>query len=271
MNLISKFLKQLKQKKNSLLLGTLSIILFFAVWELLAQFSVINSNILPSFSVVIKTIYQGILEGTLLLDILASIKRVIIGYLIGSFLGVAFGSLSALNRSFRNLVRPIIDLIRPIPPIAWIPIALLWFGFGDPSAYFLVALGGFFPVYNNTFLGIELVEKGTTEVAVMHGATKKYIFRQIVLPQALPHIFAGLRTGLGVAWMIVITAELVGAQSGLGYMIQVSRAQLQSENVVAGMVVIGIIGLGLDRFAGWLEKVLMPWRKHTNKLLNEGI
>jgi len=243
--------------------GASSVLLVIALWELLSRLSLINRNILPSFSVVALAIVRGLIKDhhPLLVDTLESVRRVAIGYAIAVTAALTLGLASALKKTLGDFVRPIVDLIRPIPPIAWIPIALLWFGFGDPPAYFLVGLGAFFPVFSNAVLGISAVDRGPVEVALCHGASRRLLFLKVILPQALPSIFTGLQTGLGVAWMVVITAELIGAQSGLGYMIQISRAQLQAEQVVAGMVMIGLIGYILSTIMEACGRLLMPWRR----------
>lgn len=258
---------QWNHKWSSRLRGALAVILIAVAWEFLSRVSLINPNILPPLSVVIMTIFKGIMQGRLLSDALQSVRRVAIGYTIAATVALLLGTLSALRKSVGDIVRPVVDLVRPIPPIAWIPIALLWFGFGDPPAYFLVGLGAFFPIFSNVFFGISLIERGSVEVALCHGASRQLLFRKVMLPQALPSIFTGLRTGLGVAWMVVITAELVGAQSGLGYMIQISRAQLQAEQVVAGMVMIGMIGYFLNQIMNVLGRLVMPWRWRGKELV----
>jgi NitT/TauT family transport system permease protein len=158
------------------------------------------------------------------------------------------------------LLSPLVEIVRPIPPIAWIPLSLLWFGFGNPPAYFLTALGAFFPMMSATHLGFAQTEVSYTRAATSLGIDKRQTFLKVILPQALPSIVSGARVGIGVAWMIVVTAELVGAQSGLGYMIQISRAQLQSELVIGGMLVIGVVGFTLSELVSALEHMLTPWR-----------
>lgn len=243
-----------------------SILTFILLWECFSFLGVFNNNLLPPPSSVISTIFRSFTQGALLTDIFSSLRRVLVGFIIGSVLGITLGLECAFIRKVGYVIKPLIELIRPIPPIAWIPLSILWFGFGEPSAYFLVSLGAFFPIFNSTFLGISQVNKGTVEVARCHGANRKILFWKIILPQALPSIFSGLRTALGVSWMVVITAELVGVQSGLGYFIQVSRAQLQTDQVLAGMIVIGIIGLLLNHLLKMLAKWAMPWKWRDQKI-----
>lgn len=205
-------------------------------------------------------------QGLLLPDIIASIRRVLFGFFVASSLGVSFGIAMGLSKKFFDLVKPILEIIRPIPPIAWIPIALLWFGFGDPPAFFLVAVGAFFPILTNSYFGVRSIEKSYIYAAYSLGVRGWLLFTDVIFPAALPSIMTGLKVGLGVGWICVITAELVGSQSGLGYMIQVSRAQLQMDNVLAGMVIIGLVGFVLSGIMVLFEWVFLPWRRRGREL-----
>jgi ABC-type nitrate/sulfonate/bicarbonate transport system permease component len=251
-------------EKRLLNLSAIAGIVFF--WQGLSYLNILNDNLLPSPFRVFIAIFDGVLSGEILIDSLQSIKRVLIGYFLGGVVGISVGLLASVNEKLGQIINSPIEFIRPIPPIAWIPIAILWFGSGEPSAYFLVSLGSFFPILTNTFLGISQVSIGTIEVAKCYGASRFTIFKKVVFPQALPSIFSGLQTGLGISWMIVITAELVGVQSGLGYFIQVSRAQLKIEEVVAGMVLIGLIGFTLSQALKYLSKKIMPWKSRLRRL-----
>jgi len=248
------------------LLRALSVCLFLALWHFLSVSEVLNEKIIPGPVNVARAMIDSLKAGQLQTDILDSLRRVSVGYLVGAATGVFLGVLAAFRPVAGALMSGVIDLLRPIPPIAWIPISLLWFGFGDPSAYFLVSLGAFFPVFTNSFLAVSAIEQGSIDVARCHGASRSLVFWRVIMPQALPTVFGGLRIGMGVAWMVVITAELTGSQSGLGYLIQVSRAQLQAESVIAGMVLIGIIGYGLVRLMDAVESWLMPWKGRGREL-----
>lgn len=242
-------------------------ILFLLIWQGLSFAKLINENLLPPPITIIKAMYEGFASSHgLIIDSFQSVKRVLFGYCLGSIIGLCLGFLCSLNKNIERFIVVPIEIIRPIPPIAWIPISILWFGSGELSAYFLIALGAFYPVFTNSILGVYAVQQGTVDVAECHGASGGFIFRKIILPQALPSIFSGLQTGLGIAWMIVITAELVGVQSGLGYFIQVSRAQLQIENVVGGMFIIGIIGFLLNILLKRISQKCMPWQFRLKNL-----
>jgi ABC-type nitrate/sulfonate/bicarbonate transport system permease component len=184
---------------------------------------------------------------------------VLVGYGLAVFLGVGSGVFIALSRPTRQFFAPLLEIIRPIPPVAFIPIAVLWFGIGNGPAYFLVCLGAFFPIYTNAVAGVLNVSQAHRDAARCLGADRRLMLTDVLLPGSLPHLAAGLRTGLGTAWFCVIVAELVGAQSGLGYMIQLNRLTLQSEKVVAGMIAIGILGYLMNYAMVAAQHRLVPW------------
>jgi NitT/TauT family transport system permease protein/sulfonate transport system permease protein len=203
---------------------------------------------------------DSFINQNLLGDIFASMKRVIIGFSIAAVFGIGFGLFAGTNRAAGNFITPLVEVFRPVPPIAWIPLAILWFGLGDKPAYFLVFLGAFFPIFTNTFFGATSVEETYKRAAYSLGAGRKHFIKDILVPASLPHIFAGMRIGLGIGWISVITAELVGSQSGLGYMIQFNRLLLNTSKVIVGMVVIGIIGFSLNKLMTRVELALAPWK-----------
>jgi ABC-type nitrate/sulfonate/bicarbonate transport system permease component len=246
-------------KKQRWLIKAITIVLFLAVWEGVVKVGIVKSVLLPAPTAVFSALMETLRTGVLVSDSLASLRRVLVGFLFGSTLGIVTGGLY-LNSKIRLILSGPLELIRPIPPLAWVPLSLLWFGFGDPPAYFLVALGAFFPALSATHLGFSRAETSYNRAGRMLGLKPRQIFTVVIVPQALPSILSGLHVGLGVAWMIVVTAELVGAQSGLGYLIQISRAQLQTELVVGGMVVIGLIGMVLNGIMILIERALLPWR-----------
>ncbi len=233
------------------------VFLFIIVWwAVSAIFN--NVQLLPGPMIVGKTFITSF-KGSLLNDTIASVQRVLFGFFIASVLGIFLGLLCGVNKWISRLIFPILELLRPIPPIAWIPLAILWFGIGNNPAYFLVFLGAFFPIFSNTYLGVSSVEETYKRAAYSLGATPKAIITDIIFPASLPQIFAGLKIGLGVGWMVVIAAELVGAQSGLGYMIQLNRFLLNSPEILTGMVTIGLVGFLLNLLITKIEKLAIPW------------
>jgi ABC-type nitrate/sulfonate/bicarbonate transport system permease component len=236
------------------------LIVFLIVWQLLSIANILNPEFLPSPIKVGGELINLLFNNNLLSDILASIQRVLIGFAIASVLGIVLGLLFGMNKKLSNFFMPILEVLRPIPPIAWIPLAILWFGLGDKPAYFLVSLGAFFPIFTNTYFGVVSLKDTYKRAALCLGATKTRFITEVLLPSSLPHIFAGLKIGLGVGWMVVITAELVGAQSGLGYMIQINRMLLETPRVIVGMIVIGLLGFLMNKLMVVLEKKLIPWK-----------
>jgi ABC-type nitrate/sulfonate/bicarbonate transport system permease component len=188
-----------------------------------------------------------------------SLWRVSVGFILAAILGIFIGFLIAINEKARIYISSILEILRPIPPIAFIPIAILWFGIGNGPAYFLVCFGAFFPIFTNTFFGVISINPIHKNAALCLGATKKMLVFDVMIQAAMPFITAGLKTGIGVAWFCVIAAELVGAQSGLGYMIQLNRLTLQSEKVIAGMIIIGVVGYLMNRLMTVIQKKLVPW------------
>jgi ABC-type nitrate/sulfonate/bicarbonate transport system permease component len=220
-----------------------------------------NPVLLPTPAVVLDAFHQLLSDGYLVKDILASLKRVFVGFLIAAVVGVPLAMLLAYFAPLRRLVLPIVTLLRPIPPIAWIPIAILWFGLGDKPSFFITAIAAFFPIFLNSFFGGTSVEEQHLNAARCLGARKLALVVRIMFPSALPMIWTGLKIGLGQSWMAVVTAELIAAQSGLGYMIQMSRLNLETSHVLVGMVTIGVLGslmaLGLES----VERHVLPWKQ----------
>lgn len=249
-----KFLGQLRH-----LIG---IPILLAVWELGVRYGWINGNFFPAPSAVVRALIDLAEAGLLWRDVEASVMRVTVGFLIAAASAIGLGM--ALGRAPRiaAYMMPLIDLIRPISVIAWIPLAILWFGLGDGSAWFIIFLGAFFPIFTNAFLGAQSVAKIHIQVAQCFGASRWLFIRKVLFPSALPYIVAGLRVGLGVGWMCVIAAELIAATSGLGYMIQMARTTIETEKVIAGMVVIGVIGFIMNAIMLWVERRLVSWERN---------
>jgi ABC-type nitrate/sulfonate/bicarbonate transport system permease component len=244
---------------TAIVLGAIGIAIFLLIWTL-ASHSLDSAVLLPPPLAVFHTYGELIADGSLVQDVRASIVRVFGGFLIASSIAVPLALLLAYSRLLRGLVMPLIALIRPIPPIAWIPLAILWMGLGDPPSYFITAIAAFFPIFLNAFAGGTSLQDEHVNAARSLGARPLALLATVMLPSALPMIVTGLRIGLGQAWMAVVTAELVAAQSGLGYMIQISRLNLETARVLVGMTVIGLLGAVMIGLIGVLERrVLVPW------------
>ena len=159
------------------------------------------------------------------------------------------------------MFNPLVQLLRPIPPIAYIPLAILWFGLGNPPAFFLISLGAFFPVLMNTIAGVRNVDAIYVRAAQNLGAPGRTLFWRVLFPAAMPSILAGMRVGVGVAFIVVIVAEMIAVNSGLGYRILEAREYFWSDKILAGMISIGVIGLGIDTVMARINDRLLRWHR----------
>jgi len=242
---------------------TAAFILFVGLWQACASLDLLNQQILPSPVDTLRAAVEGIRDGSLLVHVIGSIRRVFVGFGAAVLLGVPLGVLLGVTPRLSPFFTSIFEALRPIPPIAWIPIAILWFGLGDPSAYFIVFVGAFFPTFISSYWGVQAVKKVELDAARNLGAGPVMLLTDVLIPAALPRILTGMRISLGLAWTSVIAAELVGAQSGLGYMIQLNRILLNTDAIVVGMICIGLIGLAMNRLMALVTKQLTPWDRDT--------
>lgn len=235
-------------------------LLLLAIWQLAGGLGWSNTELVPSPTQVARAIGEMLASGQLFDDSLASLRRVFLGFVAAVLMGGIVGALIAWLSKWSTWLDFPLELLRPIPPIAWIPLAIIWFGIGEMPAYFIVFLGAFFPIFANVVAGIRSTDRLHINAARCLGAGKWLILQDVILPSALPSIMTGLRVAFGVGWICVITAELVGAQSGLGYMIQLNRLLLRTDKVVAGMVAIGCLGFGFNQLLVLAERKLVRWR-----------
>ncbi|MDA8099413.1 MAG: ABC transporter permease [Nitrospiraceae bacterium] len=215
-------------------------------WAVLSGTGRLNAFILPPPESVFRALGQSLVSGELVRDMASSLQRVGIGFLIALVTAVPLGILLGTSPRARVLADPLLKFLRPIPPIAWIPLAIVWFGIGNGPSYFLTMVASFFPILTNTFSGVEGVSRQHMAVAHCFQASKASILTDIVLPSALPMIISGIRTGFGFAWMAVVAAEMIATRSGLGYLIYTSQDMLRTDRVLVGMLAIGLIGFLVD-------------------------
>jgi len=230
------------------------------VWQALFHLGYLNPVLLPPPSRIALTFRDLLLSGDLPRHIGISIVRVLEGFGIATVLGLGLGTAIGLSRTLDRWTDLIIQVVKPIPPIAWIPLAILWFGIGEQSKVYIIFLGAFFPIIISTIDGIRQTDQKFVEVARILAVPRFKFVRQVVLPGALPAIMTGLRVGLMVAWMCVVAAELIAASSGIGYLIMDARQLSQSDVVLVGMISIGVVGKLMDSLIKLLEKRLISWK-----------
>lgn len=200
-------------------------------------------------------------SGELPVDIVASLYRVVVGFAIGAGLALPLGLAMGASGRVHAWMNPLVQVLRPIPPIAYIPLAMLWFGLGNPPAVFLIAIGAFFPVLMNTIAGVRQVDGIYLRAANNLGAGKLTIFLRVILPAAVPYILSGVRIGIGTAFIVVIVAEMIAVNSGLGFRISEAREYFWSDKVIAGMISIGVLGLVIDIGVNRLNNYLLRWHR----------
>ena len=204
-------------------------------------------TILPTPAVVGRTFLNGFISGELLVNAGVSIARVAAAWILSAFIAIPLGVLMARSRTAERLIDPVIELFRPISPLAWIPLAILWFGIGEAGKVFIIFIATFFPILLNTVDGIKRVDPVLLRAGRVLGCDTQFdLFWRVMLPAALPSIVVGLRVSFGTGWAAIIAAELVAANSGLGYLIADGMEILRSDQVMVGMVAIGLIGVVVD-------------------------
>jgi len=248
------------EKLNKIWPPALVLLAIVAVWWVTVIAT--DSLIFPTPAQVVTGTMELVEDGTLWEHIGASLGRVASGFLLAVAVAIPMGLwMGRVEGAFRTL-NPVFQILRPISPIAWIPIAILWFGVGNASPVFLIFIAAVFPMIVQTAAGVHTIEKRYLRAAENFGVSRAKLFRQVIVPAVLPEIIVGMRISLGVAWLVVVAAEMIALRSGLGYLIMDSRnAGNRYDLVVAAMIIIGMIGLALDGIMRLLERLkLVRWR-----------
>ena len=256
-------------RQSAFTYGLLSIVSLLGLWVLITTvFPIVNPQQLPSPLSVIDQLVRIAREpfggGTLFAHIGASLGRWMLGFLLAA-LGIPLGIFMAWIPAIRAFVHPLFEFLRYIPPIAWIPLAVLWFGASTTSQVAIVFLAAFPPAVINSYLGVTQAEPILLRAAATLGASQSTILRRVVVPVATPAIFAGMRISLSNGWMAVVGAELIAGTLGLGFLIIQGQYSGSTAIVIAGMVTIGALGAGLDVIARRLQKIVLPWRSNETE------
>jgi len=265
------------KKLQSLLFGALVPVLVLILWEACSRAGFFSALVLPAPSAVAikwweyllptqarmegQGLFAWLMSGELPHDAWSSLYRVVVGFLIGAGLALPLGLLMGASQRLYGLLNPLVQILRPIPPIAYIPLAILWFGLGNPPSFFLIAIGAFFPVLMNTIAGVRQVDGIYIRAARNLGAGAWTMFLRVILPAATPYILAGVRIGIGTAFIVVIVSEMIAVNDGLGFRILEAREFMWSDKIIAGMITIGLLGLALDTAVSRLNNHLLRWHR----------
>lgn len=245
-------------------------VLILAGWELFSRSGILPPALLPAPSQVIVAWMDWVwgidgntqnYSGKWFSDVAASAGRVFAGFALAGVLGVLLGLAIGWSRTVEKLIEPTLQVLRPVPPVSWIPLAIIWFGIADKPAIFLVFLGSFFPILLSTIHGVKTCDRNLLRAGAMTGATPRMLLRHIVFPSALPSIFSGLRIAIGSAWMLTVTAEMVAVKSGVGYVLWDSYYFLRYDIVIASMASIGLLGFLSDFAIKHIAARMLRWQR----------
>lgn len=248
------------QFRRQVMLNVVGVILFLLFWEVAPRVVPgINLQMFPPPSNVVGTLGDMIASGELLKHTLASLQRAVIGFVIGGSLGITVGLVTGQIPAMRNLSDPVLHGLRSIPAIAFVPLTIVWFGLGEASKIALITWGTFFPVWFNTFIGVRDVPNVLLRSAASLGCRGLEVMLRVVLPAAMPFILAGLRQATATAFVMLVAAELVGASSGLGFLISFSHLVFRVDMMFVGLLALGALGFLADRLFVALLPRLFPW------------
>ncbi|MCI4169166.1 ABC transporter permease [Bacillus spizizenii] len=240
--------------------GLLLPAVIIAIWQIIGGLGVVSATVLPTPVAIVLTFKELILSGELFGHLQISIYRAALGFLLGAGLGLIIGILAGFSKRTELYLDPSLQMLRTVPHLAVTPLFILWFGFDEVSKILLIALGAFFPVYINTFNGIRGVDAKLFEVARVLEFKWYQQISKVILPASLPNILLGIRLSLGIAWLGLVVAELMGSSSGVGYMIMDARQFSQTNKVFAGIIIFAVVGKLTDSFVRLLERKLLKWR-----------
>jgi NitT/TauT family transport system permease protein len=238
-------------------LGILGVLI---LWEVLCRMEVVPPLFLPAPSSILAAGWDMLKSGELHENILASLYRIVIGYAIGAVCGIVFGLILGFSRWVDAVLSPIVYSIYPIPKIALLPLIILWLGIGETPKFTMIALGVFFPVVINTFSGVKNVDPIWIKAAVTFGSSHYNVIRKVILPGALPMIFAGLKLAAGTSLLLLVSAEMIAAQKGIGSMILHYGNLMITTKLMVGVLILSLLGLLFNRGLQWLERKLLPWK-----------
>ncbi|MGY5344157.1 ABC transporter permease [Paenibacillus glucanolyticus] len=232
-----------------------------ALWQIAGGLGWISATLLPTPLTIAKQFVSLGLSGELWEHFQISILRALSGFVMGGLTGLALGLSTGLGKMAERTLDPSLQMLRTVPLLSLIPLFILWFGIGEFSKILMISLGAFFPMYVNTFLGIRSVDVKLYDVSRIFQYSKLQLVIRLIIPAALPNILLGIRLSLGVSWLVLVVAEMMGTSAGIGYMIQDARAYSQTDIVFVGIIIFAIVGKLSDSVVRLLESKLLRWRE----------
>ncbi|MFX3635771.1 MAG: ABC transporter permease [Candidatus Pristimantibacillus sp.] len=242
------------------LIGWIVPLIIAAIWQAVGMLEVLPASMLPTPTAIANQFIQLIISGELYGHLEISVYRAAVGFLVGAGAGLLLGLSTGLGKMAERTLDPSLQMLRTIPLLSLIPLFILWFGIGEFSKILMIALGAFFPVYVNTFLGIRNVDLKLFEVSRIFQYSKWQLLTKLIIPAALPNILLGIRLSLGISWLVLVVAEMMGTSAGIGYMIQDARAYVRTDVVFVGIIIFAIVGKLSDSGVRLLETKWLKWR-----------
>ncbi|WP_246946108.1 ABC transporter permease [Bacillus pinisoli] len=252
--------KKLNLSTSDLLIGSILPIILIVVWEILSKTGVFPVHQLPAPSIIVQKIYSMLQDGSLWVHTGITFYRVLVGFFVGTAVAVIIGSFVGFFRLAERIIDPLLQAFRSIPSLAWVPLFLLWLSFGEVSKITLIAVGVFFPVYLNIVSGVKGVDRKLIEVGKIYGFSTFQLIKRIILPASLPSFLVGIRSGLGLGWMFVVAAELMGASKGLGYLLVFGQNMSSPDIIIASIILFAILGKITDAILKGIENKALHWQ-----------
>lgn len=247
-------------KLNRLLLGSFIPVIVIIAWQIAVQLELINPMLFPAPTSIFNDFWNMIMSGELFFHLQISVVRALSGFAIGGILGLCVGIAVGLFKRTEQMLDPTIQMLRTVPLLAITPLFILWFGFGELSKILLISMGAFFPLYVNAFLGVRNVDSKLFDVARVLEFSRFHQITKVVLPAAMPNILLGMRLSLSTSWLCLVVAELMGADQGIGFLIQDARAYMRTGVVFVGILVFAVVGKLTDSVVRILEEKLLKWQ-----------
>ncbi|MEW5553210.1 ABC transporter permease [Peribacillus frigoritolerans] len=251
--------KQSKLAKSALRGSVIPVVVLIA-WQALGSVGILPAQLFSSPLLIVMTFIDLVQSGEMGMHLQISLTRAFLGFALGGFLGLLLGVIVGMQKKSEEYLNPSIQMLRTVPLLAITPLFIMWFGFGELSKVLLIALGAFFPLYLQTFLGLRNVDKKLYDVALILEFSRREQITKLMIPAALPNILLGIRLALSAAWMCLVVAELLGADRGVGFMIQDARSFMQTDVVFVGIIIFALAGKISDSLVRFLENHLLKWQ-----------